>query len=545
MKNTANDISSPMRLDLRLAPEIAYNESRLADVVAKELKIEKKRIGDIIVVRRSIDARQRKVIVNLSIEAYIDCQAPPLEERIAERTALAPLHPLPEDAPQAIVVGAGPAGLFAARRLIELGIKPILLERGKDVDARRLDVAQIARTQKVDSESNYCFGEGGAGTFSDGKLYTRSHKRGPVDRVLATLVLHGANPSIMADAHPHIGTDKLPYIVKSIRQEIERMGGEVLFSAKVVRILTSTLPDGRLKAVGVEARLQNQQGFEIKEFIGPVILATGHSARDVYRMLNNEGISIEAKGLAIGVRLEHPQRLIDSIFYHNPSGRGSWLPPAEYSLLTRVNDRAVYSFCMCPGGVVVPAATSENEIVVNGMSSSSRGSRLANSGIVVEVLPEDIQGDSPLRLMDYQQSIEHKFSDDAHGTMSAAAQRMTDFVNAQDSKDLASVSYPPGVHIGRVDKLLPPAISKRLRRGFEEFGKKYKGFLTPEATVIGCETRTSSPVRITRDPETLMSVNVECLFPCGEGAGYAGGIVSAAIDGIRCADSLHNCYEKG
>lgn len=538
-------MTSPSRLDLRLEPSVAYSDTRLTETVAKELKIEKKRIKDIIVVRRSIDARQRRVMINLSVDVYIDTPAPSLEERIAERTALAPLRPLPEDAPQAIVVGAGPAGLFAARRLIELGIKPVLLERGKDVDTRRLDVAQIARTQKVDPESNYCFGEGGAGTFSDGKLYTRSHKRGPVDQVLATLVLHGADPSIMADAHPHIGTDKLPYIVKSIRQEIERMGGVVIFSAKVDRTLTSTLPGGGLKAVGVEATLQTPEGLVTKIFNGPVILATGHSARDVYRMLEKEGITIEPKGLAIGVRLEHPQRLIDSIFYHNPSGRGSWLPPAEYSLLTRVDGRAVYSFCMCPGGVVVPASTAENEIVVNGMSSSSRGSRLANSGMVVEVLPDDIKGDSPLRLMDYQQSIEQRFSEDAKGSLSAAAQRMTDFVNGRPSKDLPAVSYPPGVHEGRVDRLLPPEISVRLRKGFEEFGRKYKGFLTPEATVVGCETRTSSPVRVSRDPKTLMSVNVEGLYPCGEGAGYAGGIVSAAIDGIRCADSLHNCYGKG
>lgn len=530
--------NNPSRIELRIDPPTAYDPARLKSFLAKQIGVDPGRVADVIVIRRSIDARQKRVMVNLTVDAYIDRPAPPLEQRIQRDTELSPLHPLPDDAPRAIVVGCGPAGLFAARRLLELGIRPVVLERGKDVDSRRLDVAQIARTQKVDPESNYCFGEGGAGTFSDGKLYTRSHKRGPVDKVLATLVLHGADPAILADAHPHIGTDKLPYIIRNMRMEIERMGGEVHFRTRVDRILAESTPQG-LRTTGVEATHTDDEGRrQTLSFTGSVILATGHSARDIYRSLDRDNIDLEAKGLAIGVRLEHPQQLIDSIFYHNPAGRGKWLPAAEYSLLTRVDGRAVYSFCMCPGGVIVPAATGPGQIVVNGMSSSARSSRHANSGMVVEVLPEDIPGNGRLRLMDYQQSIESRFSQDAGGTLNCAAQRMTDFCGARPSRDLPAVSYPPGVHPGRVDKLLPPEISKRLRRGFEEFGLKYRGFLTPEATVVGCETRTSSPVRITRDKETLMSTNTEGLYPCGEGAGYAGGIVSAAIDGIRCAESL-------
>lgn len=530
--------NNPSRIELRIDPPTAYDPDRLRSFVAKQTGVDPQRVADVIVRRRSIDARQKRVMVNLTVDVYIDQPAPPLEQRIERDIEITPLRELPDDAPQAIVVGCGPAGLFAARRLLELGIRPIVLERGKDVDSRRLDVAQIARTQKVDPESNYCFGEGGAGTFSDGKLYTRSHKRGPVDKVLATLVLHGADPVILADAHPHIGTDKLPYIIRNMRREIERMGGEVHFRTRVDKILTENTPGGLL-ATGVEATHTDDEGRQQTiNFSGSVILATGHSARDVYRSLDRGNIDIEAKGLAIGVRLEHPQKLIDSIFYHNPAGRGKWLPAAEYSLLTRVDGRAVYSFCMCPGGVIVPAATGPGQIVVNGMSSSARSSRHANSGMVVEVLPEDVPGDDRLRLMDYQQYIESRFSEDAGGTLNCAAQRMTDFCSGRTSHDLAPVSYPPGVHPGRVDRLLPPEISGRLRRGFEEFGRKYRGFLTPEATVVGCETRTSSPVRITRDKETLMSTNTEGLYPCGEGAGYAGGIVSAAIDGIRCAESL-------
>lgn len=539
MKNKENVNSSPIRLDARVEPSIAYDSKHLQAFVAGHLSIDAARVKDVIVAKRSIDARQRKVVINLTLDVYVDSPAPSLEERIATRIDLPKLQPLDTDAPKAIVVGAGPAGLFAARRLIESGIRPVLLERGKDVDSRRLDVAQIARVQKVDPESNYCFGEGGAGTFSDGKLYTRSHKRGPVDKVLATLVLHGAEPSILADAHPHIGTDRLPYIVKNIREEIIRMGGEVRFRTRVDKIIIKQNSNGSLVVTGVEATHTEKDGQSITErYNGPVILATGHSARDVYEMLQSTGIDIEAKGLAIGVRLEHPQKLIDSIFYHNPKGRGQWLPPAEYSLLTRVDGRAVYSFCMCPGGVVVPAATRNGEIVVNGMSSSSRGSRLANSGMVVEVLPKDVEGEDTLRLMSLQQRIENNFSEDAEGNLNVAAQRMTDFVNGRKSTSLPATSYPPGTHSARVDKLLPKGIAHRLQKGFEEFGRKYRGFLTDEATVIGCETRTSSPVRIKRDPATLMSTNVCGLYPCGEGAGYAGGIVSAAIDGIRCAESL-------
>ena len=543
MEQTHSTDISPRRIDLRVEPHIAYDHAALTRYISHQLKLDTGRIGDIIIVRRSIDARQRRIMINLAVDVYIDSPAPSIEQRIASRAAVEPLRPLPPDARQAIVVGAGPAGLFAARRLMELGIKPIIIERGRDVDTRRLNVAQISRTQQVDPESNYCFGEGGAGTFSDGKLYTRSHKRGPVDKVLGTFVIHGADPSIMVDAHPHIGTDKLPYIVRSLRREIEDMGGEVHFATSVDNIIISNEGE-TLRATGVETRSTLPGSDECRRFDGPVILATGHSARDVYSMLAHNGVSIEAKGIAVGVRLEHPQHLIDSIFYHNPQGRGKWLPPAEYSLLTRVDGRAVYSFCMCPGGVIVPAATSPGQIVVNGMSSSSRGSRLANSGLVVEVLPDDIPGNDPLRMMDYQQSIEASFSADADGTMNTAAQRMTDFVAGRLSRDLPPVSYPPGVHSSRVDKLLPAEISRRLQVGFSDFGRRYRGFLSEDATVVGCETRTSSPVRVSRDPASLMSVNIAGLYPCGEGAGYAGGIVSAAIDGIRCAESLSRAIDQ-
>lgn len=514
-------------LNLRVDPKTAATPMLLVAHISNELGIDANRIKDVRIVRRSIDARQRRVMVNLTVNMALDT-IEPLE--IAKPVEY---KPLPDNAPACIVVGAGPAGLFASLRLSELGIKPILLERGKDVDSRRKDMAQIARNGTVDPDSNYCFGEGGAGAYSDGKLYTRSKKRGSIDKILQIFHQHGAKEDVLIDAHPHIGTDKLPEVIKSIRRTIERCGGEVRFQTKVTGLLMSPEKD---KVTGVVTA----DGTTIK---GPVILATGHSARDVYKMLHDLKIELEPKGIAVGVRLEHPQSLIDHIRYHSPQGRGKYLPPAEYTMLTRVDDRGVYSFCMCPGGFIIPAASAPGEMVVNGMSPSNRGTKWANSGMVVEVLPEDVGeefGTDELKMIRFQQSIEKKFYEDANCSQNAPAQRMKDFVQNRASVSLPPTSYAPGIHAARIDKLLPHGIAYRLQKGFEDFGKKNRGFLTNEAVLIGNETRTSSPVRIPRHDELLNHINVAGLYPCGEGAGYAGGIVSAAVDGDKCADAVAN-----
>lgn len=510
-------------LQLRVAPEIAYNPMRLSAEVSSQIAVDVNRLTEVRVTRRSIDARQRRVMVNLSVDVFVD-EAP-------EDTLATPVEykPLPADAPSAVIVGAGPAGLFAALRLIEEGVRPVVLERGKSVEERSKDMARISRENVVDPDSNYCFGEGGAGAYSDGKLYTRSKKRGSVEKILNIFVQHGAKDDILVDAHPHIGTDRLPQVIRGMRNTILRCGGEVRFGTRV----ESLVLDGNRVTGVVTARDERVDG--------PVILATGHSARDVYRFLDRAGIAIEPKGIAVGVRVEHPQQLIDSIQYHNPGGRGRYLPPAEYSLLTRVGGRAVYSFCMCPGGFIIPAATAPGQLVVNGMSPASRGTKWANSGMVVEVLPEDLtdyDNFGALKVMAFQEDIERRFSEDAEGGQNAPAQRLTDFVNGKPSKSLPSTSYAPGVHPARLDQLLPPFVADRLREGFREFGRKSRGYLTADAAVIGAETRTSSPVRIPRDPDSLTHIGFEGLYPCGEGAGYAGGIVSAAIDGERCAEAL-------
>ena len=507
--------------NIRVTPEVAADSVRLKIYASTTLGIDVNSINDVTITRRSIDARQRNVMVNLNLKVYQNELPSDNEPGV-----IVPEYRQVGDAPAVIVVGAGPAGLFASLRLIELGMKPVLLERGKDVDARRRDMAAIAREGIVDPDSNYCFGEGGAGAYSDGKLYTRSKKRGSVEKILSVLHLHGADRSVMVDAHPHIGTDRLPGVIRNIRETIIKHGGEVYFSTKVTDLIFNGI-----KVCGVKT----ENG---KTFNGPVILATGHSARDVYRMLTEKGVRIEPKGIAVGVRLEHPQELIDRIQYHSPAGRGKYLPAAEYSMLTRVDGRGVYSFCMCPGGVVIPAASEPGQLVVNGMSSSSRCGRWANSGMVVEVLPEDIPGENPLRMMEFQREIETAFFKDGGEGQNAPAQRMTDFVAGKPSSDLPRVSYAPGVHPSRIDKLLPPVISNRLRRGFEDFGKKSRGFLTRDAVLIGAETRTSSPVRIPRDPEKMTHVDIPGLYPVGEGAGYAGGIVSAAMDGERAAEAV-------
>lgn len=511
-------------IDLRLEPRKAYGPLMLLQAeVSTLLGIDANRIKGLKVTGRSIDARQKRVMVNVGVRVFID--QTPTETELHYMPVVYPT--LPADAPQAVVVGAGPAGLFAALRLIECGIRPMVLERGKDVDARRRDVAEISRSETVDPDSNYCFGEGGAGTFSDGKLYTRSSKRGDVGKILRILCQHGADEDILVERHPHIGTNRLPDIIANIRRTIIARGGEVRFSTRVTGLVKNDA--GRVTGV------TTSQGENICAPAG-VIMATGHSARDTYRMLHEEGVPVEAKGLAVGVRLEHPQSLIDQIRYHNPQGRGKWLPPAEYTLLTRVDGRAVYSFCMCPGGVVIPASSAPGELVVNGMSGSTRSGRWANSGMVVEVLPEDVPGDNPLRMMAWQEQIERTFFADGPSGLSAPAQRMTDFVEGKTSETLPASSYPPGVHSSRVDKLLPGGVSRRLREGFKEFGRKQRGFLTADAIVLGNETRTSAPVRLLRDKETFESL--PGLYPAGEGAGYAGGIVSAALDGENAASAL-------
>ena len=514
-------------LTLRILPRQAYNEQSILAYLRQEKGLEAQAVR---VLKRSIDARQRTIFVNLTVRAYVN-EEPPLldfEPYVYQDVS---------DKPAVIVVGAGPGGLFAALRLIELGLKPIIVERGKDVRERKKDIARIRPEQKVDPESNYSFGEGGAGAYSDGKLYTRSKKRGNTDRILQIFVQHGASPAILADAHPHIGTDRLPRVIENMRKTILSCGGEVHFQTKMTKLIIEHSKLNIERIVGIEAISQSSI---INLQCSAVILATGHSARDVYRHLAASGIEIEAKGLAIGVRLEHPAELIDQIQYHNREGRGKWLPAAEYSLVTQVQGRGVYSFCMCPGGFVVPAASGPEQVVVNGMSPSNRNGRWSNSGMVVETDPlTPFRGntDSPLRMMFLQEELEKTCWLQANQKQTAPAQRMTDFVNGRLSSSLNPSSYAPGLIASPLHFWLPEFISSRLREAFKLWGKQKYGFLTNEATVIGIETRTSSPVRILRDNETLQHIRILGLFPCGEGAGYAGGIVSAAVDGERCAES--------
>ena len=501
---------------IRVVPEVAAQEDRLKAYLAEEYGFDVRTIYGVRILKRSIDARQRQIYVNLKVRAYINEQ--PHDDEY-QRT----VYPNVEGCPQVIVVGAGPGGLFAALRLIELGLRPIVLERGKDVHERKKDLALITKTQKVDAESNYCFGEGGAGAYSDGKLYTRSKKRGNTDKILNVFCQHGASTAILADAHPHIGTDRLPKVIEAMRNTIINCGGEVHFKTK----MTQLIMQGNT-TVGCIAD---------KEYRGPVILATGHSARDVYRYLAEAKVEIEAKGIAVGVRLEHPSQLIDQIQYHSKQGRGRWLPAAEYAMVTQVQGRGVYSFCMCPGGFVIPAATDKEQIVVNGMSPANRGTAWSNSGMVVEVRPEDVKDEDSLKVMRFQEELERMCWQQGNMKQTAPAQRMADFVNGRLSYDLPKSSYAPGLISSPLHFWLPKMISHRLQEGFKIFGRNAHGFLTNEAVMIAVETRTSSPVRIVRDRETLMHVRIQGLFPCGEGAGYAGGIVSAGVDGERCAEA--------
>jgi uncharacterized FAD-dependent dehydrogenase len=517
---------------IRVVPEVAAQEDRLKGWLADEYGFDVRTIQGVRILKRSIDARQRQIYVNLKVRVYVNEQ-PHDDEYV--RTE----YPNVEGRPQVIVVGAGPGGLFAALRLIELGLRPVVLERGKDVHERKKDLANITKTQKVDAESNYCFGEGGAGAYSDGKLYTRSKKRGNTDKILNVFCQHGASTAILADAHPHIGTDRLPKVIEAMRNTIINSGGEVHFKTKMTQLIL----DGD-KVVGCVAD---------KEYRGPVILATGHSARDVYRYLAEAKVEIEAKGIAVGVRLEHPSHLIDQIQYHSKQGRGKSLPAAEYSMVTQVDGRGVYSFCMCPGGFVIPAATDKEQIVVNGMSPASRGTAWSNSGMVVEVRPEDLDNvknencnnvSPELKVMAFQEDLERLCWQQGNMKQTAPAQRMADFVSGKLSYDLPKSSYAPGLVSSPLHFWLPKMISKRLQEGFKVFGRQAHGFLTNEAVLIAVETRTSSPVRIVRDREKLQHIRVQGLFPCGEGAGYAGGIVSAGVDGERCAEAAADYLQQ-
>ena len=536
---------------LRVLPEQAASEQSLKQYISREKGLDVRTINAVQVIKRSIDARQRTIFVNVKARVFINEQ-PDNEQFI--RTEYKNV----EHARQVIVVGAGPGGLFAALKLIELGLKPIIVERGKNVRERKEDLARISREHKVDPESNYSFGEGGAGAYSDGKLYTRSKKRGNTDKILNVFCQHGASTSILVDAHPHIGTDKLPRVIENMRNTILECGGEVHFQTRMDALL---IKGDQVTGITTDTG---------KELHGPVILATGHSARDVYRWLYSNGVELEAKGIAVGVRLEHPSMLIDQIQYHNKAGRGKYLPAAEYSFVQQVDGRGVYSFCMCPGGFVVPAASGPHQIVVNGMSPSNRGTKWSNSGMVVELRPEDLNDPTlsltgselfpgsaeekteeliaqsgalkegeihTLAMMRFQEKLEQTCWQQGNMRQTAPAQRMVDFTRKKLSYDLLDSSYSPGLVSSPLHFWMPQFISERLSKGFQLFGKCSHGFLTNDAVMIAVETRTSSPVRIIRDNETLQHVKVKGLFPCGEGAGYAGGIVSAGIDGERCAEA--------
>lgn len=529
---------------LRVLPEVAANEQQLKEYLVQEKGLNVRNINATRILKRSIDARQRTIFVNLNVRVY-------LNEMPKDDEYQPTIYKNVEDKPQVIVVGAGPGGLFAALRLIELGLRPIIVERGKNVRDRKKDLAQISREHTVNPESNYSFGEGGAGAYSDGKLYTRSKKRGNVDKILNVFCQHGASTAILVDAHPHIGTDKLPRVIENMRNTILECGGEVHFETRMEALI---IENDEIKGI------ETHTGQTI---LGPVILATGHSARDVYRWLAANQVEVEAKGIAVGVRLEHPSELIDQIQYHSKDGRGKYLPAAEYSFVNQVDGRGVYSFCMCPGGFVVPAASGPQQIVVNGMSPSNRGSRWSNSGMVVELRPEDLLSgelrvesgelamqhdsatnsqlstlNSPLNMMYFQEALEYNCWQQGNMRQTAPAQRMQDFTRKKLSYDLPESSYAPGLISSPLHFWMPPFITERLSKGFQQFGRYSHGFLTNEAVMIGVETRTSAPVRIIRDRETLQHVRIRGLFPCGEGAGYAGGIVSAGIDGERCAEAV-------
>ncbi len=509
-------------IQLTVSPKIAANTALLTEAIAKALGNAVDDITTFRILKKSIDARQRDIKINIKITVY-------LGETPSQETSFIPCYSNVSKGKSIIIVGSGPAGLFAALRLIELGLRPVVIERGEDVSTRKRDIALISTQQLLNPESNYCFGEGGAGTFSDGKLFTRSNKRGNVERILQILHYHGASPEILYESHPHIGTDKLPEIIKNIRKTILECGGEIHFQTKLTDIL---ITDGHVQGI-ITAK-----GDKIES--QAVVLATGHSARDIYELLNHKGITIEGKTFAIGVRVEHPQELIDSIQYHTKI-RDTSLPAAIYSLVAQVNGRGVYSFCMCPGGYIVPSSTSPDEIVVNGMSSSHRNTPYANSGIVIEIKHEDLKGFKEFGVLaglHYQQNIERLAKQHGGPGQIAPAQRLTDFVNGNASLSLPECSYTPGLVTSPLHRWLPENISNGLKEAFVLFNNKMRGFLTGEACIVGVESRTSSPVRIPRLPETMEHPQIGGLFPCGEGAGYAGGIVSSAMDGENIAEKI-------
>ncbi|TZF82297.1 FAD-dependent oxidoreductase [Pedobacter sp. BS3] len=512
--------------ELVLLPHEVSDEQAYKTKASAQLHIPLKRITHVKIARRSIDARSRQVIYRVKALVYIDEQSVPEVFHVN--------YPPVGDKRPVIIVGAGPAGLFAALRCIELGLKPIILERGKDVKQRRRDLAAINKEGMINPESNYCFGEGGAGTYSDGKLYTRSDKRGNVNTVLRTLVAHGAAEDILVDARPHIGTNKLPGIITAIRQSILNAGGEVHFNCKVT---------GFLQSGGVVKGVKTASGDTYAA--NAVILATGHSARDIFHIFKKEGLLLEPKPFAMGVRIEHPQALIDQAQYHC-AVRDEHLPPSYYSLVEQVDGRGVFSFCMCPGGIIAPCATDHNEIVVNGWSPSKRNNPYANSGTVVQVNLDDVPGaaNDPFRMLDFQAAAEQKAFLYGGGNLVAPAQRMVDFVEGRISVNLPENSYLPGTKSVALHEVLPPMVYHRLRKALPVFGKKMPGYYTNEAILVGVESRTSSPIRIPRDKETLQHPQLKGLFPCGEGAGYAGGIVSAAIDGMNCAEAISKWYHK-
>lgn len=504
-------------IEITCLPGQHENEAALKTIAASALKIQPSKITGFKILKRSIDARGRKVLYRMQLKVYVDELYQPETYTVS--------YPKLTNAKPVIIVGAGPAGLFAALKCIEQGLKPIIIERGKEVKDRRRDLANINKQGFVNPESNYCFGEGGAGTYSDGKLYTRSTKRGDVNEVLKIFVAHGATADILVDARPHIGTNKLPQIITAIRETILNAGGEIHFDAKVTSLIISF---DKIKGVKLAS------GEEINS--DAVILATGHSARDVFEMLHRQNVLIEAKPFALGVRIEHPQEIIDRAQYHCEV-RGDDLPPSYYSMVEQVEGRGVFSFCMCPGGIIAPCATDANEIVVNGWSPSKRNNPYANSGTVVQINLEDVAGNEsdPFKMLKFQQEIEHIAFTAGGGNLVAPAQRMVDFVNNRLSVDLPKNSYLPGTKSTQLKEVLPEWINNRLRKALPAFGQKMKGYYTNEAILVGVESRTSSPVKIPRDKETLQHPQIVGLFPCGEGAGYAGGIISAAIDGINCA----------
>jgi len=505
-------------IEITLLPNQVEQTEVIKQKLADGLKLPLARIKGYEILKRSIDARSRKVIFRLQVRAFVD------EEAIPEVYTVN--YPNVASAKPVIIIGAGPAGLFAALQCIENGLKPVIVERGKDVKQRRRDLAAINKQGVVNTESNYCYGEGGAGTYSDGKLYTRSNKRGDINKVLQVFVSHGAEADIAIDARPHIGTNKLPHIITAIKETILNAGGEVMFDSQMTDILTE---HGQVKGIEIN--------FQDKLIADHVILATGHSARDVYELLNRKNILIEAKPFALGVRIEHPQEIIDAAQYHCDI-RSEFLPPAYYSLVEQVGSRGVFSFCMCPGGIIAPCATGENEIVVNGWSPSKRNNPYANSGTVVQVTLNDVQGYDPLRMLNFQSEIEKAAFEAGGGNLVAPAQRMVDFVNNKLSVDLPKNSYLPGTKSAMLDNILPNFVSDSLRAALPLFGKKIRGYYTNEAILVGVESRTSSPVRIPRDKEIYQHPQIKGLYPCAEGAGYAGGIVSAAIDGINCANAI-------